>query len=197
MFSTDEISRSTGAAWALFKGDPQGLRQLDLSFSGFWRSFGVIVLILPAFGIALAAERQHILAATPVDAETFPASAFLVASLVTLILDWLDYPILLALLARPLGLQRTYVPLIVALNWAQLLAVLPIVAPSLLYLLGIIGYEAEEILMLIGFGVVLRYQFVITRIATGAPVGFVAGLVVLDLVSGMLVRVLVQAVVGI
>ena len=77
MFTSDEIARHAGAAWALFKGDRQGIRAFDMSVEGFWRSFGVIVLLLPAIGIVMAAERSLLLATSAYSQDTFPAGAFL------------------------------------------------------------------------------------------------------------------------
>ncbi len=57
------------------------------------------------------------------------------------LLGWFDYPLALALLARPLGLTRAYVPLVVALNWTSLVAAVPVTIPSLLNVLGLVGTE--------------------------------------------------------
>lgn len=185
MPSPDEIARSAGAAWAMFRGDPTGLRRLDLSVDGFWRSFAVFVLLLPALGVVIAAERLAILEHSPYTAETFPAGAFLVSRFTGQILAWVAFPAVLALLARPLGFARVYVPLVVAVNWANLIAMVPITLPSLLYVLGLISGDAADLLALVALGVVLRYEFVVVRLATGAPVPFAVGLVALDyLVSG-------------
>lgn len=196
MLSSDEIARSTSAAWALFRGDPAGLRQLDVTFDGFWRSFAVILLLLPAIGILIASERLFILSQTPMSDETFPAGPFVLSRLAAVALDWVDYPIVLALLARPLGLTRRYVPLVVALNWSSLVAVVPITIPSLLHVLGLIGPEATSFFGLFALGVVLRYQYMVTRIAIAGPVGFSIGLVALDYVSGLAIRTLVTGISG-
>ncbi|BBE72677.1 hypothetical protein [Oharaeibacter diazotrophicus] len=180
MPSPDEIARAAGAAWALFRGDPAGLRRLDLSVDGFWRSFSVFVLTLPALGVVIAAERLAILEHSAYTAETFPAGAFLVSRFLGQILAWAAYPAVLALLARPLGFARVYVPLVVALNWSTLIAMVPATLPSLLYVLGLISGDAAFLCGLFALGVVLRYEFVVIRLATGAPVAFAAGLVALD-----------------
>lgn len=197
MFQPDEIARSAGGAWALFKGDPQGIRRFDTSFEGFWRSFGVILLIIPALGVVLAAHRIEILETSLYTNEDFPAGRYLLSSLVSIGIDWVDYPILLALLARPLQLQKTYVPLIVALNWAQVVAVVPMTIPSLLSVFGVIDAETRAVLDLVAFGIVLRYQFMVTRFATGAPTGFAIGLVALDVIGSVIVQVLVGNLFGI
>lgn len=197
MLTSTEIARSTGAAWALFKGDARGLRQFDLSFDGFWRSFGVIVLLIPAIGILIASERLQILGQTAMSPETFPAGTFVVSRVFGHLLGWVDYPLALALLARPLGLARSYVPLVVALNWMTLIAAVPVTLPSLLHVLGLVSADTAGFLNLIALGVVIRYQFMVTRIATAAPAGFCIGLVALDYVLGVALSAVVTRLAGV
>jgi hypothetical protein len=197
MLKGDEISRSAGAAVALFKGDPQGLRRLDVSYDGFWRSFQVIFLLLPVFGVLILSERALLIAHLPVTEETFPSEAFVVSRLFGFALDWVAYPIVLALLARPLDLTRRYVPLVIALNWAALVAAIPAVTPHLLLLLGLVGEETAAVLHIVALGIVLRYQFMVVRIATDCPVGFSIGLVALNFLLSIALSLLVSTIAGI
>lgn len=197
MLTADEISRSTGGAWALFKGDPQGLRSFDVSIDGFWRSFGVIALLLPAIGILIASERMFLMNQLPVNDVTFPSGAFVWSRLIGFAVGWVDYPIVLALLAVPLGIAKRYVPLVVALNWTSLIAAIPITLPHLLHVLGLAGDEMTSFLSLFALGAVLRYQYVVTRVATGAQIGFCVGLVALDFVLSLAVGAAVTAAAGI
>jgi hypothetical protein len=197
MFTSDEIARHAGAAWALFKGDRQGIREFDVSVEGFWRSFGVIVLLLPAIGILVAAQRSMLLTSSAYSLDTFPTAAFLWSRVVAYGIGWVDYPLALALLARPLGIGKRFVPLVVALNWSSLIAAIPVTLPSLLYILGLLGQDGYDFLNLVAFGLVLRYQYVVTRAATAAPPVFAFGLVVLDTLLGFAAEASVLAISGI
>lgn len=197
MLSSDEIARSTSASWALFKGDMQALRAFDTSFEGFWRSFAVFFLLIPVFGILTASERLFLLTEMPVTDETFPSGLFVWSRAVGFTLGWLDYPILLAALAGPLGFAKRYVPLVVALNWTSLVAAVPTTIPHLLHVLGVIGDETTSFLSLIALGLVLRYQYVVTRAATSSPPGFAVGLVALDFVASLAVASVVSGIFGI
>ena len=197
MFTADEISRSASGAWALFKGDPQGLRALDASFAGFWRSFGVILLLLPAVGILIASERMFLINQLPVNDATFPSATFVWSRLFGFAIGWIDYALVLALLAGPLGLAKRYVPLIVALNWTSLIAAVPTTFPHLLHVLGLAGDEMTSFLSLFALGAVLRYQYMVTRFATGAQPGFCVGLVALDFVLGLALGAAITAATGI
>jgi hypothetical protein len=197
MLTGDEISRSTHGAIALFKGDPQGLRQLDVSYDGFWRSFQVILLLLPVIGVLILSERAYLLAHLPYTEETFPSGTFVASRLIGFALDWVAFPVVLALIARPLDLTRRYVPLVVALNWAALVAAVPAVVPHLLGLLGLVGEETTMVLHLVALGIVLRYQYMVTRIATGAPNAFCIGLVALRFLIGLATTLAVSLAAGI
>lgn len=183
--------------WQLFKGDANGLRAFDASFEGFWRSFQVIVLLSPVLLVMIASERALLLEQTALTAETFPQSEFVWSRLLGFVLGWVDYPIALALLAGPLGLRHRYVPLIVALNWTSLIQAPPMVLPALLHLFGVIDIDAANVLTLIALGIVLRYQYVVTRAATGAPIGFAVGLVALDYTLSLAVGLGLSAMVGV
>jgi hypothetical protein len=197
MLTGDEIARSTQAAVALFRGDPQGMRQLDVSYEGFWRSFQVFFLLLPFVGVLILSEKAFLLAHTPLLEETFPKGIFVTSRIAGFALDWIAYPVVLAVLAGPLGLTRRYVPLVVALNWASLVAAVPAVVPHLLMLLGLVGEQLGAVLNLAVLALVLRYQFVVTRVASGAPTGVAIGLVALDFLISLAMSASITAVVGI
>jgi hypothetical protein len=197
ILTSDEIARSTGAAWSLFKGDGQAMRRLDTTFEGFWRSFAVILLLLPAIGILIASERLLLIEQTAMSEETFPSGLFVASRLVGYVVGWFDYPLILALLAGPLQLRKRFVPLVVALNWMSIIAAVPVTVPSLLHVLGLIDADTAGLLGFIALGLVIRYQYVVTRLATGAPVGFCAGLVALDYVASIALSAFVTGLTGI
>jgi len=187
MLTLAEIVRSAGAAWALFRGDPSGMRRLDVSVDGFWRSFAVVLLHLPALAIVYAAERQAIIDRSAFTAETFPLALFLASHLARHVVGWFLQPAVLALLARPFGLSRVYAPLVVARNWASLIAMVVLLLPSLPVLFGLASGKVLDHLSNIAVMVLLRYDYMVVRAATGLPVGFSIGLVALDFVlSGVI-----------
>ena len=180
MLDRDEIVRSLTGAWYLFFDRPDAMRYFDLSVEGFWRSFRAILLLLPAYILSTLAERVMTLANTPVGSEQ-TAGAFFLDSVVGLGLDWIALPILLALAARPLGIQRTYAAFIVARNWASVIALLPYGIIGLLVIIGVVDTGMANILMLVVLMLVLRYNFLVARRAMDAGIGFAVGIVVLDL----------------
>ena len=182
IFPPGEIGRAIDGALLLLRSDPAGMQRFDVSVEGFWRSFGVLLLLLPAFAIFFAFERAALLSGAVEMAVPYDDTRFYVSRLAALVLGWVDYPLVLALIAGPLGFGRRYVPLVVALNWVSILAVLPMLVPPLLALFGFIDIAMASQLGLFALGLVLWYQYRVTRIAAAAPRLLAAGLVVLDLV---------------
>jgi len=196
MPTAEEISRSMTGAWQLFRGQDAGMKAFDVSFAGFWRSFTVIILMAPLYAIAIYGQRAIILSAHDLSPADFPDQAFITFQLINIVVDWVTYPIIVALLAGPLGIADRYVAFIVARNWTSVIALVPYIVPSLLFSLGLVSVPIATILTLVAIGVVLRYRYVTTRAALGAPMPVTAGLVVLDLVLGMILGQLVGKVAG-
>jgi hypothetical protein len=187
MLSAGEIARALQGSWLLLWNRPEGMRAFDLSIDGFWRSFAVIVLLVPMFVISSLAERQLLIDETAFQADTFPAGTYWLAQFTSLGLDWIALPVLLAGLASPLGISRNYVPFIVARNWSSLLAAVPYVLVGLLYLAGLIAAGIMVLLSLVTLVIVIWYRFLIARIALQASISMALGVVVLDIVLSLLV----------
>jgi hypothetical protein len=183
MLGRDEIVRSLSAAWDLFLDRPGAMRGFDVSVDGFWRSFAAVVLVAPSYAFAVLAERQMV--ALDPTAPVQGGFSFLVQNVLGLGIDWVTLPVLLALLARPLGIARHYPEFVVARNWGAVIAALPFGAIGLLIVLGILGGELANLLMLAALFVVLRYTYLIARRALDAGLGLAIGIVVLDFVLSL------------
>jgi hypothetical protein len=195
MPSRDEIIQSLIGAWRLFLDRSDAMRYFDVSVDGFWRSFYAIVLILPAYVFIALAERLRILTDSLPD-DDFDGGAFLVNKGLSLVLDWVTLPILLALLAGVLGIGRTYAAFIVARNWGAVLAIAPFGVIALLFLLGILGSDFANVASLVILVVVIRFNYLIARRALGVDVGFAVGLVVADFAVSLAVVGATDSLVG-
>jgi hypothetical protein len=186
MLGLDEIRRSLTAAWRLFLDRPDAMRAFDLSVDGFWRSFGAIVLILPAYILISTAEKARILT----DGFTgvpFSESAFIAHKTLSLALDWVTLPLVMALIVGPLGLTRSYAAFVVARNWGAALAIQPFGVIALLFLLGFVTADAANIFSLLMLIVVIRFNYLIARRALEAPIGLAVAVVVGDLALSLLI----------
>lgn len=180
----DEIVRSLAAAFDLFLDRPGAMRGFDVSVEGFWRSFAAVILVVPSYALAVLAERRLAAAVDP-DAAVQDGVSFLVQNAIGLGLDWIALPLILALVARPLGIARHYPEFVVARNWGAVLAAAPFGAIGLLILLGLLGGELADLLMLAALIIVLRYTYLIARRALEVSLGFAIGIVVLDFVVSL------------
>lgn len=195
MLDPDEVSRSLTGAWRLFLDKPDALRFFDLSVGGFWRSFAAIVLVAPAYVLTVMGQRDGLIAAMP-DGTEFPDLLYIVDRLVALILGWVALPIVLALLARPLGIARTYGAFVTVRNWCAVLEAIPFGLIALLFVIGAVSADVAALLGLVAVIVVLRFDFIIARRALGASVGFAVAVVVLDLALGLVMSAGVDALFG-
>jgi hypothetical protein len=182
----DEIVQSLTGAWRLFLDRPDAMRYFNVSIDGFWRSFAAIVLILPAYALFAIAERIEILGEPVVD-PAFSDGPFIVNKFLTLALDWITLPILLAAFARLLGVSRTYAAYVVARNWCAVLATAPFGLVALLSLVGFLGAGLANVISLVILVVVIRYNYMIVRRALGADMGLAIGVVVADFAVSLLI----------
>lgn len=182
-----EMRRSLGGAWLLFRGRADGLSVLDRSAEGFFRSFGVIVLLLPLNAVLVIAEMRLLQASGDAPVEGFPLGPFAAAKFLALGVDWIAFPVLLALFAGWLGVSRTFGDYVVARNWAAPIAMSLSAVPALLFAAGLIGQDLAVIVFLVALVLVLRYHFLIMRMALKVDVGLAIALVAADLVLSMLI----------
>ncbi|WP_297591382.1 hypothetical protein [Roseibium sp.] len=182
-----EIRAALDGSWLLLRNRPEGMAFFDQSIQGFWRSFGVVVLLLPVFLVSGLAEKQFYFSENLYHPEGFPEGAFWTAQLFGLGIDWVALPIILALLAAPIGISQRYVPFIVVRNWTSLLASVPYLVTYLLFLLGIIPPGIAVLLSFSCLVAVLWYRYLVARIALQATISLAIGIVVLDILLTLVI----------
>jgi hypothetical protein len=181
----EEIGRALAAAWRLFLNDPRGMAGFDVSVNGFWRSFSAIVPMLPFYFAAFIVERQVRLADP--DQEAFTNATFFAAKTIIVTIDWVAFPILLGLFARQLDIGRGYAGFIVARNWSSLLIIIPDSALTIAFGLGLLGQEIAGFISLAFLFVILRYRFMIARVALGATVVFALGITFAEVLLSLVI----------
>jgi len=180
MLHRDEIARSLTGAWRLFLDRPDAMGCFDVSADGFWRSFYAIILIVPAYALIALSEWTQILA-DPVAAAAFQGNAFIFNKGLIAGFDWITLPVILALAAPMLGINRTYAAFIVARNWGAVLSNAIAGIVPIMFLFGMVGSGAANIIFIVILIVVIRYNFLIARRALGAEVGLAVGIVIGDI----------------
>lgn len=187
MISSSEIRAALDGSWLLLRSDSRGMAYFDQSLQGFWRSFQVIFLLIPVFVVSALAEKKLLISENVIFAEAFPENAYWLAQFLSLGIDWVTLPLLLALLAGPIGISSQYVPFIVARNWTSLLASIPYLLTGFLYLVGIIPAGIMVLLSFTCLIVVLWYRFLVARIALQASASLAIGIVFLDVLLSLVI----------
>jgi hypothetical protein len=184
MFSVNEIRENLAGAWRVMNGDFNGLAQLDTTIEGFWRSFGAIVLLIPVFTLLVLANRQ-IAADLNLTGGILPVPAEALMRLI----EWLLFPGLLALIARPIGLAGQYVPFIVARNWSSIIVTSFLVIPLLAYLGGSISVQVLKPFFNIMLIVSGYFAYRVARTTMAVPPALAVAIVMADFgVSFMIIR---------
>ena len=175
MLTFDEIRENLTGAWLVMNGNAAGLARLDNTIEGFWRSFGAIVLLIPIFIILALAERQVAVDLNLTDG-ILPVSAVALMRLV----EWVLFPALMALIARPMGLANHYVPFIVARTWSAVIVTSFLIIPLLAYLGGHITVQVLmpfSRIMLIVSG---YFAYRVARTTMAAPPALAVAIVMAD-----------------
>lgn len=183
----NESMRGLKGAWRLFLGNPDGMRWFDTSFGGFWRSFLAILFVMPIYIPYVLAERRLLIETSGLHEALYPMESFLVVRTIALVIDWIAFPILFAIVAKPLGLESRFVPFIIAHNWAGVIAAMPLVIPAILLGAGMLDQGIAAILVVITLAIVLRYFYMVVRIVLKVPVGTAVGLVMADFLLSLVI----------
>jgi hypothetical protein len=179
-----ELAAAFAGSLALLRADADAMRHFDVSVAGFWRSFLVAVVLAPTLLVDIAVDGR-------LAAEVGAADTGVAARLLTYAAGFVVFPLLLAPLARPLGLSATYVPFIVARNWTSLVGIIPTLAAALAYLAGLYGREALALANFAALIFNLFYAYRVARLAAAVPPGQASGLVALDFVLMLIAGTLI------
>ncbi len=152
------------------------MRAFDTSLEGFWRSFQAILLVAPLYYLTALTDQMGVASdpGTIVSPEKFWATEFL-----TIVLDWIALPALLAVIGGLVGIKQRYPAYIVVRNWATPLMLAPFAAVSLLGVLGI----SDEILLIPSVAAIafsLRFSYLIVRRTLDVQLDVAIGFVALD-----------------
>ena len=177
------ISVGLSGAVRLVKLDSQGFDYFGDTAADFWRSFLAAALVAPLFLLYLVIRY--------VESDTdgsFPV--YIAAQVLAYVIAWLAFPLVILYLAPVLQKEDKVVRYLVAYNWLSVIqngVYLPVV------MLGITGTFAQDLsnfLAMIALIWVLGITLFVTRKALEVPLGTAAGIVVIDLLLGVLIEVL-------
>jgi hypothetical protein len=170
----EEVLSALYGAYRLAWLDVSGMTYFNLTVEGFWRSFFAAVLVAPAYAILVGLQ-------VSAEAEDFNLALVFLTEGIGYVLVWCAFPLVSLVLTRLLGLDRNYVPLIVAHNWT---AVLQTAAFVVVVLLGVVLPQAlGTLLVTLTTGAILVYQWFVIRTALQSSGGIALMLLLVDLVA--------------
>lgn len=193
MIGSSEIQRSLTGAWHLFLGRPDALRAFDTSLEGFWRSFQVILIVAPLYFVAAPTDQMGVVADGGV---AVTPGRFWATETLSLVLDWIALPLLLAIIGGLVGIKQRYPGYIVVRNWATPVMLAPF---ALIALLGLLGISAEILLIpsIAAIAFSLRFSYVIVRRTLGVEIDVAIAFVALDVFVSLAVVKFVGRLTGI
>ena len=198
MPSLSEALRAIEGSVAIARRDPDASRFFDLSADAFWRSFAVVLFLVPLYFIVSAAETRMLFEMRDQITGTPPGySVLLISNLVTLGIEWFAYPIAILFIAPLFSVGQRVSPYIIVYNWSSLTISLVMVPNFVLYLIGVFPIAMA---VLVNFGLVLAvvwYRFLLAREVLGAPIGTAIGFVALDVVLSLFISSAIEyAIIG-
>ncbi|MEX2202016.1 MAG: hypothetical protein WD711_11515 [Dongiaceae bacterium] len=173
MLTGSEIVRSVYGMVRLARLDPIGFEWLDRSADGFWRSFRLAVLLLPAFALHVYYDLSDIEIAASLP-------RILAVEGIYYVIAWTAFPVFVHPIAVALGREQRYVGYIVAVNWSQVIQYGLLIPVETLLFLGN-GGGIGIFLGIVVFFALVFYLWFIAKTALDIPGTTAAGIVVLDI----------------
>lgn len=180
--AADDVTRSLRASWQVMARGAEALEDLELTRSGFWRSFvALLPLTLPAAIALLAALRIH--AGLPNSAGLFAAPGLALAVLGATLASILAVPALLFALAPHLAQTPRFTAFVIAWNWAGILAAGLVAVPATVFAIGW-STPGLALLQTLAFAaIVLRLRYCVARAAFGAGSGVATPVLLASIVA--------------
>ena len=181
MPSSVQIAAALYGAWRLLRGDRGGMSYFERTPEGFYRSFFAAALVAPGYAILIAIHLAGI--------ET-PASGLRIFAVeaIAFVISWTAYPLIMFRVADAIGRETKYVDFIVAYNWSKVLQMAIYLPVSAITFAGILPETISVLLNITASIGILVYQWFITRTALEVAGIVAVGLVVLDLIIGIVIK---------
>ena len=173
-----EVLNSIFGAYRLAVLDVSGLGWFTISVPGFWRSFVAALLVALPFALIVALR---------FDPDSMALGHYWTIELVSYVLGWVVFPVLMVPIAWALSLGANYVPYIIAYNWSAVVQVAIILPVVLLDTSGVVSATLSTFLGLLVTGALFFYQWFIARTALQTSTLLAIIVVVVDLLAGLVV----------
>lgn len=176
-----ELQNAIVGSWRLVLRDLDGLNYFVQSEAGFWRSFSAIVIIAPIYLYTIELQNAAALA-TSAGADEAGEPVSLAMSAVSLAVQWVAWPLAMAVITKYAGLAAGFSRYIIVYNWSSIL-VMAVQVPAI-YLFAQGGEMAGlgRMLFIATLAVVIYYRWYITVVTLETTAAIASALVLADLV---------------
>ena len=172
-----EVAHSLRGSWRLIGRGEKALEELDLSWSGFIKSYGAMLLTAPALVALLAAQRLR--SGMINEAGLFDAPALAVQVIVVNVLSFGLIPALVLGLMWSVARSARGTSFVIAWNWAEVIVTLMLAVPAALYAMGW-APPVQALMVTVAFSVLAaRLRYAVARTTLGCPAVLSAGIVAL------------------
>lgn len=186
MLTMPETMKALQGAYRLARFDKGGLAHFENTSQGAMRSFYAAALVAPFYVLFVASRRADgDMGVDPWRAAIIEGIAYVIA--------WVAFPLVMAWLARIIDRERRYLLFVSAYNWCQVPQYALHLGVALALAAGMMGEEAAAFFGVITFLYVLAYTWFVVRGALDISGVVAAGIVGVDFLVGMMIKLSVVA----
>ncbi len=181
--------------WMIVTGNAAGQTYFDMSIDGFWRSFRWAFVL--AVCDTLDAVIGHSTALVGDDAALPVNYVLLIAvNIIASLLTFFAFPIVVALLAKYMGLSQRYAPYIIVRNWLTVFLSFAVYILELLSYADIFGDDVRLILVLALYAATLYTGTMNARMLLQTPYSLSFGFALMDFLMAILIGAAAMQLVG-
>lgn len=181
--SSLEIAQSLRGSWRLIDAGEKALADFDLSWSGFVKSYGALLLTAPAMVALLAAQRLK--SGLINEAGLFDAPVLALLVVAQNLLSFFIVPALVLGLMWSVARSARGTVFVITWNWSEVAVTLMLAVPAALYAIGWASPALALMFTLAFMVLAARLRFAVARACLGGSAWMSAGIVALTfLVEG-------------
>lgn len=178
MIRKEDIANGLTGALRLAGRDTSGYTCFDTSVEGFWRSFTAALVSIPGY-LAVASSHPEGIA--------LEAGAYLLVEAIAYVIGWFAFPVAMLHVAEVIDRRERYITFIVAANWATAIQISLLGLIAGLQGMGVFPENLGGFFSLVATLWILSYQWFVARTALDVSGPVAAGIVLLDLVIGLMI----------
>ena len=185
-----EITQSLNGAWRIARMDQNALNYFNMSIEGFWRSFLAVLIVLPLYVVFLVLNLGQLSGMELPTGSATSKELYVAIKLAAHILGWLAFPVVMIPISRLMDLSQSYVPYIIVWNWSNVLVMAVILPAVLLFPPSAQSGLSAKLILMAAQITVLFYGYLVARVGLQCKILTAIGVVMLDLLLGLLFNLL-------